>query len=96
MRGPAPRFLYLEGPIYISSGQVKNMNPHLGVYIGKEVKCSDIDEEVCNIVECTSSWGGGIKLSYFDNTWKRYIKKGGTEEYKWPKNGEPSNWFQYS
>ena len=79
--GSAPRFLYLEG--------------HIGVYIGKTVKCGDNDDEVCNVVECTSSWGGGIKLSYVDNFGKRYNKKGGTQENKWLKNGQPSNWVQY-
>jgi hypothetical protein len=80
----APRFLYLEGHI-----------DHIGVYIGKNVKCGDNNEEVCNVVECTSSWGGGIKLSYVDDFGKRYDKKGGTQENKWLKNGLPSSWVQY-
>ena len=79
--GSAPRFLYLEG--------------HIGVYIGKEVKCGDNDGEVCNVVECTSSWDGGIKLSYVDDFGKRYNKKGGKQENKWLKNGLPSSWVQY-
>jgi hypothetical protein len=76
-----PRFLYLDG--------------HIGVYIGKEVKCGDNDDEVCNVVECTSSWGGGIKLSYVDSLGKRYNKKGGEQENKWLKTGLPSNWVQF-
>ena len=76
-----PRFLYLDG--------------HIGVYIGKEVKCGLNDDEVCNVVECTSSWGGGIKLSYVDSFGKRYNKKGGKQEKKWIKNGLPSSWVQF-
>ena len=43
----------------------------------------------------TSSWGGGIKLSYVDSLGKRYNKKGGTQEKKWLKTGLPSNWVQF-
>ena len=76
-----PKLVYLEG--------------HIGVYIGKEVKCGDNDDQVCNVVECTSSWGGGIKLSYVDFLGKRYDKKGGANEKKWLKIGLPSSWVQY-
>ena len=79
-----PRFLYLEG----------NQN-HIGVYIGKEVKCGDDEGDICNVVECTSSWGGGITLSYVDSTGNRYNKKGGTKEKQWEKHGLPSLWVQY-
>ena len=73
-----PRFLYLEN--------------HIGVYIGKEVKCGNDEGDLCNVVECTSSWEGGIKLSYVDLLGNRYNKKGGTKEKKWLKNGLPSLW----
>ena len=76
-----PRFLYFEG--------------HIGVYIGKEVKCGDDEGDICNVVECTSSWGGGITLSYVDSTGNRYNKKGGTKEKQWEKHGLPSLWVQY-
>ena len=77
----APRLLYLDN--------------HIGVYIGKDIKCGDNDDEVCNVVECTSSWGGGIKLSYVDYFGYRYNKKGGKQEKEWEYNGLPSNWVQY-
>lgn len=76
-----PRLLYLEG--------------HIGVYIGKEVKCGDNDGDVCNVVECTSSWEGGIQLSYVSSLGYRYNKKDGKREKKWLKHGLPSHWVQY-
>ncbi len=79
-----PRFLYLEG--------IQN---HIGVYIGKEVKCGAGEGDICNVVECTSDWGGGIKLSYVDSTGNRYNKKGGTNIKQWKKHGLPTLWVQY-
>ena len=76
-----PKLVYLED--------------HMGVYIGKEVICGDKSNEVCNVVECTSSWGGGIKLSYVDYLGKRYDKKGGKKGKNWLKIGLPSSWVQY-
>ena len=76
-----PRFLYLKD--------------HIGVYIGKEVKCGNDEGDLCNVVECTSSWEGGIKLSYVDLSGNRYNKKGGRKEKNWLKNGLPTLWVQY-
>ena len=48
-----PRLVYFPG--------------HIGVYLGKEVQCGEKEDEVCNVVECTSSWNGGIQLSYVNS-----------------------------
>ena len=81
----AVRFVYLENNI-----------GHIGVYIGKEVQCGDSDTEVCNVVECTSSWSRGIQLSYVDEKGIRYNKKGGKSELKWIKHGLPTKWVEYN
>lgn len=77
-----PRFLYFPG--------------HIGVYIGKEVQCGANENEICNVVECTSSWDGGIQLSYVNSFGKRYNKKDGKSENNWEKNGLPTLWIQYN
>ena len=69
---------------------------HIGVFIGKEVKCGNNEDEVCNVVECTSSWSRGIQLSYVDYRGIRYDKKGGKDESKWIKHGLPTKWLEYN
>ena len=76
------RFLYKEG--------------HIGVFIGQEVLCGNNTDEVCNVVECTSSWLRGIQLSYVDTLGNRYNKKGGKKEDKWTKHGLPTKWVEYN
>ena len=76
-----PRLVYFPG--------------HIGVYLGKEVQCGEKEDEVCNVVECTSSWNGGIQLSYVNSWGKRFNKKGGKAESNWEKSGVPSLWVQY-
>ena len=61
-----PRLIYFPG--------------HIGVYLGKKVQCGEKEDEVCNVVECTSSWNGGIQLSYVNSWGKRYNKKNVTED----------------
>ena len=82
---PRVRFLYFEEP-----------RSHIGVFIGKEVRCGENEDEVCNVVECTSSWSRGIQLSYVDYRGIRYDKKGGKDESKWIKHGLPTKWLEYN
>ena len=69
---------------------------YIGVYLGKEVQCGEKEDEVCNVVECTSSWNGGIQLSYVNSWGKRFNKKGGKAESKWEKSRVPILWVQYN
>ena len=87
---PGVRFLYME---YITGNKT---GKHIGVFIGKEVKCGNNDDEVCNVVECTSSWSRGIQLSYVDENGNRYNKKGGNPQFTWIKHGLPNKWLEYN
>lgn len=70
---------------------------HIGVYIGKEVEYGSNANKVCNVVECTSSWDGGIQLSYVDKNRNRYNKKNGSvSSKKWGKHGLPSLWVKFN
>ena len=78
---PDLRFVYMEG--------------HIGIYIGQEIQCGENKDEICNVVECTSSWSKGIQLSYVDGNGNRYNKKGGKKEFVWEKHGLPTKWVEY-
>ena len=82
---PRVRFLYMDTP-----------NRHIGVFIGKEVQCGENKGDICNVVECTSSWSRGIQLSYVDHLGNRYNKQGGKKESKWIKHGLPTKWLEYN
>ena len=81
-KNSGPRLVYFPG--------------HIGVYLGKEVQCGEKEDEVCNVVECTSSWNGGIQLSYVNYFGKRFNKKNGKADSYWKKSGVPSLWVQYN
>ena len=72
-KNSGPRLVYFPG--------------HIGVYLGKEVQCGEKEDEVCNVVECTSSWNGGIQLSYVNYFGKRFNKKNGKADSYWKKSG---------
>ena len=65
---------------------------HIGAYIGKEV---NTDHGVCNVIECTGSWGGGIRYSYVDKRGRRTYGKNGGENGYWEKHGVPNKWVSY-
>ena len=78
----------------LKSGEPRliHMSGHMGAYLGKEVSRS---KGVCNVVECTPAWDGGIQFSYVDSSGKRLSAKGGSQIKTWTKHGKPSRWVQY-
>ena len=69
-----------------------HMKGHIGAYIGKEV---NTDHGVCNVIECTGSWGGGIRYSYVHGNGKRTYGKNGGSNGTWEKHGLPNKWVIY-
>lgn len=69
------------------------MKGHIGGYIGEEVT---INGRVCNAIECTAAWGGGILYSYVDAAGRRFDRKGGTQRGAWTHNGLMTPWVQYT
>lgn len=79
----------------LKSGEprILHLNGHIGAYIGKEVKRS---KGVCNVVECTVAFEGGILYSYVDSNGNRYSYKGGPKSSaKWTGHGLPSKWVSF-
>ena len=68
-------------------------NGHVGVYLGHDVI---IDGKIYNVIECTSSWGGGIIYSYVDIDGTRRHYKGAVKNAMWMKNGLPDKWVSCS
>lgn len=70
---------------------------HIGVYLGENV------DNRWNVIECTTSFGGGIVYSWVDkdgtrrseNGGKPIILKDGTYN-RWMKNGLPSRWVAFT
>ena len=69
-----------------------HMDGHIGAYIGKEV---NTDHGVCNVIECTGAWGGGIRYSYVDKRGRRTYGKNGAQVKTWQKHGVPNKWVSY-
>ena len=69
-----------------------HMDGHMGAYIGKEV---NTDHGVCNVIECTAAWNGGIKYSYVDSSGRRLYGKNGAQKGTWTSHGLPSSWVKY-
>ena len=65
------------------------LNEHIGSYIGKVVNGK------YNVIECTGSWGGGIKYSWVDNNGVRRRERGGATNGQWLKHGKPTKWVSY-
>lgn len=76
-----PRLLYMSKP------------GHIGGYIGEEV---NFNGTIYNVIECTSSWGGGILYSYVDEKGGRYRCKGGAKNGTWEKHGLMTPWIAYT
>lgn len=59
-------------------------NGHAGAYVGEYI----INSKCYNVVECTTSWGGGVILSYVSSTGKRYQYKDGPQAAtSWGRHG---------
>jgi len=63
----------------LQPGELLYMSGHVGVYVG--------EFEAFNVVECTTSFGGGVVTSYVDASGKRYSKKGSRASKKWTSHG---------
>lgn len=68
------------------------MNGHIGAFISEFEKYGHI----YNVVECTSSWGGGILFSYVDSQGRRFKSKGGEQRKAWTHHGLMTPWVDYS
>lgn len=80
----------------LRSGQprILHMNGHMGAYLGKEVQRS---KGICNVIEATPAFGGGIVYSYVDSQGRRLSCKGctSTQVYSWTGHGKPSLWVSF-
>lgn len=77
-----PRLLYMSSP-----------TKHIGGYLGEEI---NMNGTIYNVVECTSSWGGGIIYSYIDENGGRFRCKNGERKGTWLKNGLMTPWISYT
>jgi hypothetical protein len=68
------------------------MKGHIGGFVGEFEKYGHI----YNVVECTSSWGGGILFSYVDSQGRRFKSKGGEQRKAWTHHGLMTPWVDYS
>lgn len=75
-----PRILYMSKP-----------QRHIGAYIG-EVK---INNNYYNVIEATTSFGGGIVYSWVDSDGTRRNYKGSQKNCKWEKHGLMTKWVKY-
>ena len=62
------------------------MKGHIGAYIGKKVN------DKYNVIECTTSFGGGVVYSWVDSDGTRRNCAGGSKNGKWSLHGKPSKW----
>lgn len=72
---------------------MRTPNSHIGVYLGNEVQGK------YNVIECTSSFGGGVVYSWVDSDGTRRKIKGGAISsdkngriIRWSHHGLPSKW----
>lgn len=72
--------------------RVLYMKGHIGCYLGKEV---NKDGKTYNCVEATTSFGGGIVLSYVGSDGNRLSYKNGYGSHKWEKHGKATKWVKY-
>lgn len=65
---------------------------HAGLYVGDFTDPSG----VCNVIECTVNFGGGITTSYVDSQGRRWNHKNGTlNDLRWERHGKLSKWIDY-
>ena len=67
------------------------MRGHIGAYIGTVTK----GVNTYNVIECTTSWGGGVIYSWVDSDGTRRKCKGGQASRKWESNGKMTKWVSY-
>lgn len=68
-----------------------NYPAHAGTFIGEQV----VGGKVVNVIECTSSWRGGVQYSYVDANGFRYNYKGASKSRKWSEYGLLP-WVEYT
>lgn len=75
------------------------MSGHIGGYIGEEVSRNG---HIYNVIECTTSWGGGIIYSYVDaDGWRLQFKgasrtkRGNGSDNRWTSHGKMTPWVNY-
>ena len=75
------------------------MSGHIGGYIGEEVNRNG---HIYNVIECTTSWGGGIIYSYVDaDGWRLQFKgasrtkRGNGSDNRWTSHGKMTPWVNY-
>lgn len=66
------------------------MKGHVGSYLGKEVGGK------YNVIECTTSFGGGVVYSWVDADGIRRKEKGGARNGQWTKHGRFTPWIEYA
>lgn len=64
---------------------------HAGVFVGEFEDPSGI----CNVIECTAAFDGGVTTSYVSNDGTRYDHKGGAYAGKWNAYGKLSRYIEY-
>ena len=67
------------------------MKGHIGGFVGTNI----INGKEYNVIECTTSWGGGILYSYVNSKGERYNHKGGSRNGKWTQHGRMDKWVNY-
>ena len=67
------------------------MKGHIGGFIGTEI----INGKEYNVIEATTSFGGGIVYSYVNEKGERYSHKGGSRNGKWTQHGLMTKWVKY-
>lgn len=72
--------------------RILHLQGHIGAYLGENVQTS---KGLCNAVESTPAWDGGIQFSYVSSNGGRYYAKGVSQRGAWTKHGKPSLWVQY-
>lgn len=56
---------------------------HAGVYVGD----FEYQNEIFNVVECTSDWAGKVQYTYVDEKGQRFLYKGGSQGRSWTDYG---------
>ncbi len=64
-------------------------------HIGGFTKTIQKNGKYYNVVECTTSFGGGIVYSWVDPDGTRRSCKGGVIKKKWTHHGKPTKWIEY-
>ncbi len=68
------------------------LSGHIGAYLGRNVQTS---KGLCNCVESTVAFGGGIVFSWVDSDGTRRSYQGGPKSLAWTKHGRADPWVQY-